>query len=170
MIPNQFPSPGSDLVSSSIADYLWLLMEAHQLSLCTSQCCGGDGMEQMSYADQICFKDIQPQREGQELSSLPVPDQPNTKYSSCKSRHIFKVVAVGEWVRSYDASRLRWSHRKKKSPNLSISFFSSKEIYIIPATLISLFHRRQKGYLRTGVQPRLQTSVESVSLLPVKRN
>lgn len=170
MIPNQFPSPGSDLVSSSIADYLWLLMEAHQLSLCTAQCHGGDGMEWMSCADQICFKDIQPQREGQGLSSPRVPDQPNTKYSSCKSRHIFKLVAMGELVRSGDANRLRWRHRKKKSLNLSISFFSFEEIYIISATLISLFHRRQKGYLRTGVQPRLQTSVESVSLLLVKRN
>lgn len=124
----------------------------------------------MSSKDQIRFKDIQPQREGQELSSLPAPDQPHAKYSSCKSRRIFKVVVVGELVQSSDASRLRWSHRKKKSPNLSIYFFSSEEIYIISETLISLFHRRQKGYLRTGVQPRLQTSVESASLLPVKRN
>lgn len=46
----------------------------------------------MSRADQIYFKDIQPQKEGWELSTLPVPDQPNTKYSSCKPRQLFKVV------------------------------------------------------------------------------
>lgn len=96
MTPTQSPSPGSELVSCSIAHYLWLFIEAHQLSLCTWQCCSGDRIEQMSCADQIYFKDIQPQREGQELSSLPVPDQPNTKYSSSKSRRIFKMVAVGE--------------------------------------------------------------------------
>lgn len=93
MILNQFSSPGSDSVSGSIADYLWLLMEAQRLSFCTSASSDRDRMEQTSCADPIYFKDIQPHREGQELSSLSVPDQPDSKSSSCKPRHLFKVVA-----------------------------------------------------------------------------
>lgn len=104
-------------------------MEAHQLSLCTAQCCSGDGMEWTSCADQICFKDIQPQREGQELSSPRVPDQPNTKYSSCKSRHIFKVVAVRELVRSGDANRLRWRQKENESESEHFLLFFWRDLH-----------------------------------------
>lgn len=114
MIPNQFPSPGSDLVSSSIADYLWLLMEAQAPAQPLPVAVTGWS----ECSDQICFKDMQLWGEGRELSSLPASDQPNTKYSICKSRHIFKVVAVEKLVLA------GWdSHRKKKTSDFSFSSF-----------------------------------------------
>lgn len=145
MIRHRFPSPGSDFVSGSVADYLGLLMEGQQLSFCTL----GEAptMPGWSRAHQIYFKDTQPEKEGWELSTLPAPDQPNTKYSSCKLRQLFKVV--DQHCGRTGAQRLPLMPAGKDGVT------ERKRVRIFPASLlkrftssqqppVSLFHRCQR--------------------------
>lgn len=168
MIQNQFPSPGSDFVSSSATDYLGLLMGGQQLGFCTLACSDGDGMD---------FKDTRPWKEGWKWSILPVPDQPNTKHSGCKPRHLFKAEA--QHCGRTDAAQLPMmsagedgvtgKKKKKESESEYFLLFFWRDLHHL-GNPDKPFSQMPMGYLRTGVQLRLQTSVGSVSLLPVKRN